>query len=603
MKIYTILFLAIVTQTTAQQPLNLGFEMLSMDTFQRPWGWDIQSGNPAGMAQDSTVVYAGKYSLQVKNETPELLSIGYTIEPYELKNKTVEFSGMVKTDRVVGRCFVKAGYGSGTSVNPGPYIDTTGAIFTGTHDWQPVSIRVNIPEKVDYVNLILHLEGTGTAWFDDFSLKINGKKVEQVQVAKPFSKKEFQWLKQQCTPLVSVDATPPGQTPQFSDLQKFGEIAADATIIALGESTHGTAEFFRLKHRLFEYAVENLGVRMFAIEANMLTGENINRFVRTGKGTARGSMYGLFSVWQNREVHDLIQWMRDYNVAHPDDMVEFVAFDMQDFYQPYDSLMAFLGQYDPQLQKEAMQQLADLKTNMPNSYNASDSLKNQWFIQVGQLFQHVENKRSVWLKTAKTPAETDRIEWGIQYARLLKQFAESLYRGHVSLYRDVAMAENVNWLLSRRKPGAKMVIWAHDYHVSRGEDPQKFNNMYEGRSMGTQLAARHGARYKTFGLESYTGAYRAQKNYFTYQMYACPLFTSPVGSVDEALHRIAAAKKSPGLFLDLRTARRQSWLCAPLPMRFGNHVNFEYAYWTRYSLPYQFDGVFFWDVTGAARSY
>jgi len=35
----------------------------------------------------------------------------------------------------------------------------------------------------------------------------------------------------------------------FRDLQPFREVIGDARIVALGESTHGTREFFQLKHR------------------------------------------------------------------------------------------------------------------------------------------------------------------------------------------------------------------------------------------------------------------------------------------------------------------------------------------------------------------
>ncbi|WP_267162792.1 hypothetical protein [Halovenus salina] len=41
----------------------------------------------------------------------------------------------------------------------------------------------------------------------------------------------------------------------------------DGRIIALGEATHGTREFFQLKHRFLRYLVER-GAGVFALEAN-----------------------------------------------------------------------------------------------------------------------------------------------------------------------------------------------------------------------------------------------------------------------------------------------------------------------------------------------
>ncbi|HEV7782056.1 MAG TPA: hypothetical protein VGO58_12370, partial [Chitinophagaceae bacterium] len=66
---------------------------------------------------------------------------------------------------------------------------------------------------------------------------------------------------------------------------------------------------------------------------------------------------------------------------------------------------------------------------------------------------------------------------------------------------------------------------------------------------------------------------------------------------------IVLVKKTPGLLLDLRKARSLEWLTKLIPVRFANHVNIEYGYATRHSVPYQFDGIFFIDKTSSAKSY
>ena len=58
-------------------------------------------------------------------------------------------------------------------------------------------------------------------------------------------------------------------------------------MIALGESTHGTREFFQMKHRLLEYLVAEHGVTAFVIEAAMPEAFELNRYVLTGEGDPR----------------------------------------------------------------------------------------------------------------------------------------------------------------------------------------------------------------------------------------------------------------------------------------------------------------------------
>ena len=148
-----------------------------------------------------------------------------------------------------------------------------------------------------------------------------------------------------------------------------------------------------------------------------------------------------------------------------------------------------------------------------------------------------------------------------------------------------------------------MLLWAHDNHISRGEHPDNDLNIYFGISMGSHLAKQFGNDYKAFGLSTYRGSYWAQISYTDFTQLAVPLFTAPAGSLDEALHRVSENWHGPMLLLDLSGARAESRLSRPIPVRFANHVSIDYGYWTRFSVPYQFDGIFFIDETSAARSY
>ena len=39
----------------------------------------------------------------------------------------------------------------------------------------------------------------------------------------------------------------------------------------------------------------------------------------------------------------------------------------------------------------------------------------------------------------------------------------------------------------------------------------------------------------------------------------------------------------------------------PVPKRFANQVNIDYVFWERISLLYQFDGLFFIDITSSSN--
>jgi erythromycin esterase len=579
-----------------QQPLNLDFEQSSAEGFVRPWGWELNNYSSAEVKMDSLSVYHGGYSLSIQDVNQKAdQTLSYDIEPYQLNNSTVRIEGWCKTDALHGAAFFTIRLAQqGRSV----VTDTSNQIISGTSTWQKLSIELHTPSNLDYISLHLHHSGKGTSWFDHFTLRKDGKLLKEVEVSAPIEKKELSWLRKNAYPL---DYVGPGKPT--NDLAAFKNFTADAQIIALGESTHGTSEFFRLKHRLLEYAVKELGIRVFAIEDNQLVIERANKYVMGGKGSARSSMNGMFSVWQNREVHDLIQWMRSYNDEHPEDKVSFMGFDIQQLNLPLDSLFAYLERQSPSLLQEASSRLEALKNNVNNYYTLSDNEKLKAWKNATTVYNLVKKHSADWFNESNNKADSMQIIWGEQYALLVKQYTENIYKGHQSLYRDEAMAENIRWIHEKYAPNKRIIVWAHDLHISLGTHPEDSLNYYSGKSMGAQLRKHYGQQYKAYGLWSYTGTYWAQKSYSDFQQMECPLFTAPKGTLESALHDILPQMDTPFLLLDLRKAKGKGWLSTPLPVRFANHVSIDYGFWVRIAIPYQFDGIFFIDRTTAAKSY
>src|SRR5262249_47537150 len=101
------------------------------------------------------------------------------------------------------------------------------------------------------------------------------------------------WLKANVLPLASAE---PGSA--FNDLEPLREIIGNARIVSMGEATHGTREFFQLKHRLIEYCISELGFTVIGFEANYGTTLAVNDYVLHGKGSAVDVVSGMgFWTW------------------------------------------------------------------------------------------------------------------------------------------------------------------------------------------------------------------------------------------------------------------------------------------------------------------
>ena len=115
----------------------------------------------------------------------------------------------------------------------------------------------------------------------------------------------------------------------FDDMEPLRKVVGDARIVALGEATHGSREFFQLKHRMLEFLATRMGFTLFSIEASMPESYKLNDFVLNGKGDPAALIKGMyFWTWDTQEVLDQVLWMREFNKSGKGP-VQFTGFDMQ----------------------------------------------------------------------------------------------------------------------------------------------------------------------------------------------------------------------------------------------------------------------------------
>jgi len=167
-----------------------------------------------------------------------------------------------------------------------------------------------------------------------------------------------QWLRRAAIPLNTVVAG-----HGFSDLQPLKRLVREARIVSLGEATHGTREFFQLKHRILEFLVSEMGFTVFAIEASMPEAFDINQYILTGEGDPEKALAGLyFWTWNTAEVLEMVRWMRRYN-ADPNHTakVKFYGFDMQSATRAVRLTLKYLSRVDPGVASAAAAPVATLE--------------------------------------------------------------------------------------------------------------------------------------------------------------------------------------------------------------------------------------------------
>jgi erythromycin esterase len=344
------------------------------------------------------------------------------------------------------------------------------------------------------------------------------------------------WIRRAALPL-STPVTGHG----FEDLAPLRKIVGDARIVALGEATHGTREFFQLKHRMFEFLVTRMGFSIIALEANMPQAYRLNDFVRTGAGDPRKLLKTLGSLLDTEEMLDMILWIREYN-ASGKGRVEFAGFDMQDPMAASENVRGFVAKSDPEYMPALSKALGLVRAAMGMDPAGRKTVAAEW----EQVAAHLEALRP-----------SAGIEWAIQNARIVVQcleFAAKLPEPAASMAaRDASMAANVKWILGR-SPDARIVLWAHNFHVMTGPDPMGVE------TMGMRLQKMYPGKMVTFGFAFHQGSFQAYSA-------GGRLREFTVGPApDESLDAALAAAGMPLFALDLRAAPANGpvaeWLAA-----------------------------------------
>ena len=185
----------------------------------------------------------------------------------------------------------------------------------------PLSEQTQIP---DSLKAKWEVENQGDYTIIDVK-KLTAKEYSQKLAKIKVDKGLFQqWISNNAQEIKTVDAG-----NGFEDLASLKSVLKDARVVGLGEATHGTSEFFRMKHRMLEFLVKDMGFTVFCIEASMPRCKYINDFVLYGKGSIdTATAIQGFWTWRTKEVKNMIEWMQQYNTSVPNEKkVKFYGYD------------------------------------------------------------------------------------------------------------------------------------------------------------------------------------------------------------------------------------------------------------------------------------
>ena len=147
---------------------------------------------------------------------------------------------------------------------------------------------------------------------------------------------------------------PPEHAEAFgAAFERYG----DASVVLLGEATHGTSEFYRARAAITRHLILNCGFNIIAVEADWPDAARIDRYVRHhAPEPSRERAFDRFPswMWRNEEVLEFVEWLRRFNEPKaPGDHVEFRGLDIYSLHTSIAAVLRYLDRVDPGAAREA----------------------------------------------------------------------------------------------------------------------------------------------------------------------------------------------------------------------------------------------------------
>jgi protein-L-isoaspartate(D-aspartate) O-methyltransferase len=258
-----------------------------------------------------------------------------------------------------------------------------------------------------------------------------------------------------------------------ADLAPLLERIGERRVVLIGEASHGTSEFYRLRARITQRLIEEKHFNVIAVVADWPDAARIDHYVRhRDVPAADWEAFGRFPtwMWRNEEVREFVDWLHEHN--KPKSYGSRTAFYGLDLYSLYNSARAtitYLEDVDPDLVAIARQRYGCLSpweadpaayghAALTGAYRNCESAVTQMLVELfGNRRDYIQH-------------DGERFFDASQNARLVanaERYYRIMYYGSRASWnlRDAHMFQTLQNIMQFHGPTSKVVVWAHNSHI------------------------------------------------------------------------------------------------------------------------------------------
>lgn len=306
-------------------------------------------------------------------------------------------------------------------------------------------------------------------------------------------------------------------------LTRLLEEVGDCSLVLLGEASHGTHEFYRLRAQLTQRLITEKGFDAVAVEADWPDALRVSRYLRgpSDDASAEEALRGFERfprwMWRNVEVVEFVEWLKVHNqaIAARDRRVGFWGLDLYSLRASMDAVVRYLERADPEAARRARERYAcfDHLAEDPQRYGyaANYGLREDCEREALQQLRELCRDGARWLSRDGS-SEADERFYAEQNARVVRNaemYYRTMFQGRNDSWnlRDTHMADTLQALQEhlrlQRGRTPRIVVWAHNSHLgdARATDTGEHGQL----NLGQLMRERHGRSAFLLGFTTHDG--------------------------------------------------------------------------------------------------
>jgi erythromycin esterase-like protein len=393
--------------------------------------------------------------------------------------------------------------------------------------------------------------------------------------------------------------------PDYDEL--IGAIG-DASLVLIGEASHGTHEFYQQRAELTKLLIEQRGFHAVAAEADWPAALRVHRYVNeeTNDRSANEALADFTRfpawMWRNTVMIDFVDWLQGRGAG-------FFGIDLYSLHASIEAVLTYLDRIDPEAAQRARNRYAcfDHFGHDPQAYGYASTagIAESCEDDVVKQLLELRAKAADYARRDGRVAE-DEFFFAEQNARLTlnaERYYRSMFRGRVSSWnlRDEHMTETIEELvrhLGKRVRQPKLVVWAHNSHLG---DARATEMGWQGEwNVGQLVRERFGKQAYLIGFSTYEGTVTAASDWD-----GPPERKRVRPGMKNSYERLFHEVGEPAFWLNLREPELQKMLTEE---RLQRAIGVIYlprterrSHYFHARLAQQFDALLHFDITSAVR--